>query len=85
MADTTEYESGARKPMPKRIRDENENFSDQAAKNKPPPGGVGNSDPDTSPRDVREAPAPNPPGDAGENLKGPEKKDPSDALKKQGN
>lgn len=69
MPDKTEYESGARKPMPKRDRDENDETFDKAAENRQPPGGMGNADNDP-PRDVREAPAPNPPaadpqGDAG--------------------
>lgn len=63
MADTTKYERGARKPMPKRTRAENEKSFEQAAKNQPPLAKFGNSD-SASPRDVREAPAPNPPGDA---------------------
>lgn len=64
MVEKTEYESGARKPMPKRNRDENDNVSDKAAENRRPPGGIGNSD-TNPPRDMREAPAPNPQGDAG--------------------
>ena len=40
-----DYETGARQPVPKKRPDDNEQFSQEAANNTPPPFGVGNSMP----------------------------------------
>jgi hypothetical protein len=66
MPDPTSYETGARRPVEKTRRDDNEDFSQDAAGNKPPKSGVGNSDAkpqksdDPHPRDVKEDPSPDP-------------------------
>lgn len=67
MPKTTKYETGARHPVAKKRPDANEEFSQDAATNKPPKSGVGNSDAppvrnpnDPHPRDVREDPSPDP-------------------------
>lgn len=59
MTSKTQYESGARKSAPKINADDNDNVSTQAAKNKLPPGGTGNSEA-YSPRDTRDTPSDNP-------------------------
>lgn len=59
MPGKTQYESGARKPAPKINPDENDNVSTQAAKNKMPAGGTGNSE-TYAPRDTRDTPSDNP-------------------------
>ncbi len=59
MKSKTQYESGARKPAPKINPDDNDNVSTQAAKNKMPAGGTGNSEP-YAPRDTRDTPSDNP-------------------------
>lgn len=59
MTSKTQYESGARKLEPKTGPDDNDTVSAQAAKNKPPVGGIGNSEP-YAPRDTRETPSGNP-------------------------
>ncbi|MGB3643452.1 MAG: hypothetical protein WBA15_03150 [Mesorhizobium sp.] len=51
MPDYTEYETGARHPVEKKQPDDNENFSQDAAANKRPPSGLGNSE---SKEDVNE-------------------------------
>lgn len=44
MPDPTEYETGARHRVEKTQPDDNENFSQDAATNKRPPSGMGNSE-----------------------------------------
>jgi hypothetical protein len=44
MPNHTEYETCARHPVEKRQPDDNENFSQDAAANKMPPSGLGNSE-----------------------------------------
>ena len=56
MVDKTQFESGARKPAPRRPQ--------KVAGKERPHGGIGNAGND-SPRDTKEAPAPNPDGDTG--------------------
>jgi hypothetical protein len=51
MPDHTEYETGARHRVEKKEPDDNENFSQDAAANKRPPSGLGNSE---SKEDVNE-------------------------------
>jgi len=59
MKSKTQYESGARKLAPKINADDNENVSPEAATNKLPAGGIGNSEP-YAPRDTRDTPSVNP-------------------------
>ncbi len=59
MKSKTQYESGARKLAPKINADDNENVSPEAAKNKLPVGGTGNSE-SYAPRDTRDTPSDNP-------------------------